>query len=71
MQGPMRQPPGSIQQRLSLMAPHWAACVVTDYRQVKVNVALLLIVLAPLLQGLAIEVRHHWTFLARLAFALI
>jgi hypothetical protein len=35
----------------------------TDYRQVKVNVALLLIVLAPLLQGLAIEVRHHWHFL--------
>jgi hypothetical protein len=29
------------------------------------------LVLAPWLQGLGIEVRHHWTFLARLAFTLI
>ena len=39
--GAMRQPPGGIQQRLSLLASPLAACVVTDDRQVKVDVALL------------------------------
>ena len=33
--------------------------------------ALLLLMLAPWLLGLGIEVRHHRTFLARLAFPLI
>jgi hypothetical protein len=35
------------------------------------GLVILLIVLAPLLLGLGIEVCHHWTFLARLAFTLI
>jgi hypothetical protein len=35
------------------------------------GLVILLLVLAPLLQGLGIEVRHHGTFLARLAFTLI
>jgi len=35
------------------------------------GLVILLLVLAPLLLGLGIEVRHHWTFLARLAFPLI
>ena len=35
------------------------------------GLVILLLVLAPLLQGLGIEVRHHGTFLARLAFMLI
>ena len=34
-------------------------------------ILLLMLVLAPLLLGLGIEVRYHGTFLARLAFTLI
>jgi hypothetical protein len=40
-------------------------------RVILTGLVLLLLVLAPLLQGLGIEVRHHGTFLACLAFTLI
>jgi hypothetical protein len=40
-------------------------------RVILTRLVILLLVLAPLLQGLGIEVRHHGTFLARLAFTLI
>ena len=40
-------------------------------RVIFTGLVILLLVLAPLLQGLGIEVRHHGTFLARLALTLI